>query len=279
MSDLPAATRIAPTPSGYLHRGNAVNFLLVRWLADAIDATVRLRIDDMDVDRYRQEYVQDVFEVLHWLGIDWQGGPVDVNDFQESHSLGARTHLYRDEAARLQAAGFAYACTCSRRHGGGQCVQDCRSRQPPLTPGQSALRLAIAPGTTIEVDGTAIDLVRELGDPVLWRRDDRVSYHLASVIEDRDQGITHVIRGEDLRVCSALHLHLAELLGSTTEITYRHHPLLVDERGVKLSKSQMQRGPLPRTDAVREDIYLRAEVLAQALLRRETGPDQSHPSH
>ncbi|MFM8896894.1 MAG: glutamate--tRNA ligase family protein, partial [Actinomycetales bacterium] len=91
MSSAEATTRFAPTPSGFLHEGNAVNFLLVQRLADALGATVLLRIDDMDVDRLRDEYVEDIFEVLHWLGLQWQAGPIDAADLRDRCSLRART--------------------------------------------------------------------------------------------------------------------------------------------------------------------------------------------
>lgn len=271
MSEAQAITRIAPTPSGYLHEGNAVNFLLVRRLADALNARVLLRIDDMDADRMRPEYVEDVFDVLAWLGVRWEAGPIDAADFDSRFSLRARRESYRRQAGTLMAAGHAYVCTCSRRLGAGRCVQGCRAMQHDLVPGFSALRLAIDPGTVMQVDGTDIDLHHELGDPVLWRRDDHVAYHLASVIEDRDHGITHVVRGEDLRVSSALHAHLGPLVGARTSVRFKHHPLVVDAQGIKLSKSQLRTGPMPRTAAQRARIENIAERLAESIIEDVAG--------
>lgn len=262
MSSAEAITRFAPTPSGFLHEGNAVNFLLVQRLADALGATVLLRIDDMDVDRLRDEYVEDIFEVLHWLGLQWQAGPIDAADLRDRCSLRARTVDYRRQALALVGSGHAYACTCSRRIGAGLCVQQCRERGVELIPGHSALRLALEPGTIVDIDGHSFDLHRELGHPVLWRRDDTVAYHLASVIEDRDHAVTHVVRGEDLRLASALHAHLAGLLGSPSPVRYRHHRLVVDVHGRKLSKSQLRTGPMPRTQRQRERIEALAEEIA-----------------
>lgn len=277
MSNAQAITRIAPTPSGYLHEGNAVNFMLVSWLADAVGASMLLRIDDMDADRIRPEYVEDIFEVLNWLGIRWQVGPGDPADFHARFSLRARRESYRLQARALMAAGLAYACTCSRRQGAGRCVQQCRSSQLELTPGSTALRLAIEPGTMVKVDGREIDLYGELGDPVLWRRDDQVAYHLANVVEDTEQGITHVVRGEDLVVSSALHAHLARLTGAGTPVQYRHHRLVVDERGMKLSKSQLRTGPMPRTQAQRTRIEGLAEGMWAEMSERGISGETERP--
>jgi glutamyl/glutaminyl-tRNA synthetase len=267
MSEIQAITRLAPTPSGYLHEGNAVNFLLVRRLADAVGARVLLRIDDMDAERMRPAYVEDVFEVLHWLGIRWDDGPIDAMDFDSRFSLRARHEAYRLQAGTLMTAGHAYACICSRRQGAGRCVRDCRTSQHDLVPGISALRLAIEPGTLVQLDGRWIDLHHEIGDPVIWRRDDHVAYHLASVIEDRDHEVTHVVRGEDLRASSALHAYLGPILGARTPVQYLHHPLVVDADGNKLSKSQLRTGPMPRTTAKRASIEDIAEGLVDAILR------------
>ena len=262
MPPTPARTRIAPTPSGYLHEGNAVNILLVRWLADDLGASVALRIDDLDPDRCRPAYVQDVFEVLTWLEVAWDSGPVDADDFHAHHSLQGRQQAYWTEAMRLVGSGHAYACTCSRREGSGSCVADCRLQGHALQSGHSALRLAIPPGTVIEVDGTAIDLRADMGDPIIWRRDGLAAYHLASVIEDRDHGITHVVRGEDLRSSSALHVYLGGLIGIDGSVDYRHHPLVEDIDGRKLSKSQLRTGPMPRTEQMRDRVHAAASRLA-----------------
>ena len=255
-------TRIAPTPSGYLHEGNAVNILLVRWLADMLGASVVLRIDDMDPDRCRPEYVHDIFDVLAWLEIPWDEGPADPEDFSTRFSLQARQRAYWVEAAQLTESGHAFVCTCSRREGSGSCIAGCREQRHALATGASALRLVIPPGTVIEVDGIGIDLQAELGEPVLWRREGIAAYHLASVVEDRDHGITHVVRGEDLRASSALHAYLAPLVAPDQTIAYLHHPLIFDAGGHKLSKSQLRNGPMPRTSHARDRIHQAALKMA-----------------
>lgn len=264
----PATTRLAPTPSGYLHAGNAVNFLLVRWLADDLGARVALRIDDLDADRSRPAYVDDIFAVLDWLGIAWDEGPSCAADLSARFSLELRRDAHRAAAQQLLEIGQAYPCACSRRDGGGQrCVAGCRAAVLPWRTGQTALRLHVPAGTTAFVDGHAIDLPADVGDPILWRRDGHASYHLANVVEDQRLQVTHVVRGADLRESSALHVHLAHLLEAraVAEATYLHHPLIADATGAKLSKSQLRAGPMDRTRAQKEEILGRAQELAPTI--------------
>ena len=119
-------TRFAPTPSGYLHLGNAVNAQLVAWLALSADGEIRLRIDDMDAPRSRGEYVEDIFNTLAWLEIDWKGGPTDSEDFLQRHSMRGRTEHYRAELEQARGRGLeVYACTCSRSQLRGPPVGGC----------------------------------------------------------------------------------------------------------------------------------------------------------
>jgi glutamyl-tRNA synthetase len=247
-------TRFAPTPSGYLHVGNAVNAQLVAWLAIANTGVVALRIDDMDAARYRPEYVDDVFDVLGWLGVEWQLGPTSSADFEAHHSLRRRTEYYRSELRAAADRGLElYACRCSRRQltgpPTGGCPGGCREAGHPYVVGMSAIRAHVP-----------VDVCPEIGDVVLWRRDDLPAYHLASVIEDRDLGVTHVVRGDDLRPSTAIQLHLARYLDAAafTAASIVHHPLLTDAAGAKLSKSVLQSGPLHRTPELRDAVVERA---------------------
>lgn len=246
-----AITRLAPTPSGFLHEGNAVNFLLVSALAHRAGASVVLRIDDTDSRRYRTEYVEDIFAVLDWLQIDWHSGPRSPADFERDFSQRHRTDYYRSALDGAVAQGLeVFACRCSRSQvraaGVSGCVGDCRRADFPLVPGESALR-ADTP----------------TGDVVLWRRDDLPAYHLVSIIEDRDCGTTHVVRGEDLRPSTDIQVHLAPHLGATrfAEATFVHHRLVLGQDGTKLSKSQLAAGPLERS----EETLDRIRALASAL--------------
>lgn len=239
-------TRIAPTPSGFLHEGNRANISLIATLADEWGADIALRIDDSDASRYRREYVDDIFATLGALGVSWAIGPRDTDDFEAAWSQRAKTAYYRQALQDALEAGLpAYACACTRSTqrgiATGGCVGGCRALGLPLTPGQSSLRIAVAPGTLIAVGDQSVDIAQEMGDAVLWRRDDLPAYQLVSVIEDRDLAVTHIVRGEDLLASTAFQLHIAPWFEAwgITAATYVHHPLVLNERGIKLSKSTL----------------------------------------
>ena len=225
-------TRFAPTPSGYLHLGNAVHLRLLGMMAEREGWLIRLRIDDLDSDRVRPEYVADILDMIAWLGIPISGEPRRQSDHREDYAR-ARD-LLRDQGA--------YVCACSRtawsQHRGPGCPAGCTGLE--LQAGATTLR---------------IDLGGE--DVVLWRREGIPAYHLASVVDDDAMGITHILRGADLRESTQLQRLLsARLPGSGfAGIEVRHHALLTDSSGAKFSKSAgAQASPLPRTDEVREEI-------------------------
>ena len=261
-------TRIAPTPSGYLHPGNAANFLLVRWLADEVGADVILRIDDIDIERTRPAYLDDIFAVLDWLGIAWDLGPTDANDFSAHYALPTTLAYLEAERDRLIATGQTYVCRCSRtdlvRAGSRRCVRGCAEEDLDLVTGSTALRLHVPDGTSIHIGDVRIDVAATAGDPIMWRRDGLPAYHLASVVADRDLGVTHVVRGADLLESTALQLHLAPLLGADALVnaTWLHHGLLTDNAGEKLSKSTNASGePIARTPDMRDRIHALAVEL------------------
>ncbi len=266
-------TRIAPTPSGFLHPGNAVNFLLTQWLARQHRGRLLLRIDDLDAARVREEYLADIFRVLQWLDIAIDGGPSGVAEFRRDYSLGHRTGAYRRAVAQLRSSGaHVYACRCSRRdlagHAAGYYPGTCRTAALPERPGETALRIAVAHPTLVDVAGEAIDVAGVLGDFALWRRDDVPAYQLASVVEDRDLGVNAVVRGRDLLASTGAQLVLAPLLGADDFVAadFRHHPLMTDPQGRKLSKSAGPRGASMAGDAaLREAIWASAARLAPAI--------------
>ena len=245
-------TRIAPTPSGFIHEGNRLNFRLTSDLAMSVGATLALRIDDADAPRYRRAYVDDIFATLQAMGIEWQVGPRDTDDFESHWSQQDRTDYYRAELEEAINRGLdVYACACSRAEqrvtATGGCVGGCRRRDRALTPNETALRVAVNSDTVVMVGGTRVDLATAMGDFVIWRRDDLPSYHLVSVVEDRDLGVTHIVRGEDLVASSAAQVHVAPWLAADTvrEATYVHHGLMTDSSGSKLSKSTLTHGGNP----------------------------------
>ncbi|PPK88100.1 glutamyl-tRNA synthetase/glutamyl-Q tRNA(Asp) synthetase [Neolewinella xylanilytica] len=227
--------RIAPTPSGYLHPGNAANFAANALLADG--GPLLLRIDDLDRERFRPEYLEDVFEVLHWLGIDWTHGPKDATDFERHWSQEYRMTLYLEalEELRTRAPAQVFACPCSRKElADGVHVHGC-------------LRGSIAfnrPAVAWRVDTRGTILHESMPWFAVRKKDGRPSYQLACTVDDLHFGITECARGEDLRDSTAAQALLSDLLGYPPlleRIRFVHHPLIL-EGGEKLSKSQGSRG-------------------------------------
>ncbi len=228
-------TRIAPTPSGFLHEGNLLNFLLTARLADTVGAEITLRIDDMDVFRLRREYVEDIFRCLHWLGIEWQHGPRSIAEYEAMPSIEERADHYYDVLESMADAGLpVFTCACSRRELGrdARCERGCRDRDLELIAGETALR--------VRLPESAQDVTDAMGDFVVWRREDVPSYQLASVIDDHEMAMTHIMRGEDLRDSTLAQRYLAGFLPDSPFLRadIRHHPLIVGRDGAKLSKSQ-----------------------------------------
>ncbi len=253
-------TRLAPTPSGFVHEGNLVNFLVIARLAATFDATVALRIDDIDHLRVRDAYVEDIFRVLACLDIPWTDGPQSTDDMTQ-WSQRERLHLYQQAREELWMTGLAYHCTCSRTqrnaYTGDSCPGDCRYSDVPFEAGRTATRL--------HLDGVP--------DPIIWRRDDLPAYHLTSVVDDHDGLINLVVRGEDLEAATDVQRFISKALPGNTfhEALVVHHPLVTSE-GRKLSKSAGARSsPLPCSDDVRaavSEVAAKYSASAQAVLRR-----------
>jgi glutamyl/glutaminyl-tRNA synthetase len=231
-SGLPEAPRLrlAPTPSGFLHAGNALNFILNALLARARPGgRLLLRIDDLDADRKRPEYVQDVFDTLRWLDISWDEGPVNAADFEKNWSQHTRIALYEQVLARLRETGLLFACSKSRR------ALAPFGHVYPVEFREQGLSLD-APNVAWRIK-TPADF--PLPDFIVRRRDGIPAYQLASVVDDLHFGITHVVRGEDLAASTRAQQFLAECLGESrfSKIQFLHHPLLLNDSGEKLSKS------------------------------------------
>jgi glutamyl-tRNA synthetase len=239
--------RIAPTPSGYLHLGNAFSFLLARRLADKNGDKLLLRIDDLDSERIRQEYVDDIFESLDWLGIRWETGPKDADDFRRHWSQHIRMEEYRKVIAGLISEKKVFACRCTRKTipSSGTYPGTCENLDIPYDTVDTALRIRVPSSAEIlfndACSGTErIALGNCLGSFIIRRRDGVPAYQLASLVDDRLFGVTYVVRGRDLLESTAAQLFLAGALGYDHFCTNRflHHELLPDENGMKLSKSE-----------------------------------------
>ncbi len=258
-------TRYAPTPSGYLHLGNAVHFTLTAALAQENGADIMLRIDDVDRARYRREYLEDIFDMLTWLEIPWTLGPRTSAEMP-TWSQESRLPLYRRAFDVLVDSGRAYSCTCTRpqwqNYGGDDCPGLCRSR----------------PRTTRSIDGAWRLHLPEAPDPIVWRRDGLPAYHLTSVVDDDHFGVNFVVRGADLRQSTSIQRALSALLPGSLfhKALVSHHGLITDSSGSKLSKSAGALArPLTRTRQMRERIQQMADNLRATLT---TDRPRSHGS-
>ncbi|MDX2285789.1 MAG: glutamate--tRNA ligase family protein [Bacteroidia bacterium] len=235
-------TRIAPTPSGFLHPGNLLNALLAWLMARSAGGTVRLRIDDLDAPRARPEYVEDIFRTLDWMGLDWDLGPQTVEEHLRSASQQHRLPLYEALLRQLTDAGApVYACACSRRELALRPCP-CRAQGWPLDRPDTAWRLHTPPDARAAWQDLALGpvsaaLAEAMPDFVIRRRDGLPAYQIASLADDLSYGTTLVVRGQDLLSSTAAQLWLSACLGQAWQPAWLHHPLLRGLEGEKLSKS------------------------------------------
>ena len=286
----PPVFRFAPSPNGFLHLGHALSALLNFDMARAAGGRLLLRMEDIDRTRCRPEFEAAIYQDLAWLGIEWEE-PVRR---QSEHFSDYQAALDKLRAMRLTFPSFESRAEIAHR------VSDRESharwpRDPdgaPLYPGTARLmgeqereaRIASGEAYAIRLDMTAardwagplhfteagagpggesgeIAVEPELwGDVILGRKDIPTSYHLSVVIDDALQGVTHVVRGHDLFWSTAVHRLLQSLLDLPVPV-YRHHRLILDGDGRKLSKSTHATG-------LRE---LRAQGMTPADIRRLAG--------
>lgn len=238
--------RIAPTPSGYLHIGNAMSFVYTANLAKDANAGLLLRIDDMDSERIRPAYVQDIFDTLHFLQLQPTAGPANPEELKTKYTQQNRITLYEQALQALTTTGLVYACSCSRKaleQQGGHCT--CNGAVTNLLAEKNmALRIKVQPGTIIHFTDTllgavTVDLHQAAGSFVVRRKDGIPAYQLVSLCDDIFFGVTHIVRGQDLLYSTAMQLYLAEVLQYTSFLNtiFYHHPVITDHTGEKLSKS------------------------------------------
>ena len=241
MGAAPARTRIAPTPSGFLHAGNAINFLLTQAIAQREGASILLRIDDLDAERMRPDYVEDIFASLAWLGIPWNDGPRSIGDLEQRWSQRLRVPRYNALIDRLAEARVLYACTCSRKQV-GTCPH--RDLDLPMDTPDATWRLRIPDGSTVDLlrwphGAVRLQVDDLISDPVIRQRTGMPAYQVASLADDLDHGIGLVVRGMDLLPSTACQLYMAHVLGEEGFLRVRcvHHALVTDDHGAKLAKS------------------------------------------
>lgn len=244
--------RYAPSPSGYLHIGNAFTALMAWLQTRQAGGVFVLRMEDIDAARCRPEYAKAIMDDLRWLGLDWDEGP-DTGGPHGPYVQSERISLYSAALRRLQDVGKLYPCTCTRAqlkaiasapHGigseGPSYPGICRGKRldaATLTD-RYALRFMLPDEPVAFLDGVFGERVFPAGsggDFVVKRSDSLFAYQLAVAVDDAEMGITDVLRGEDLLDSTPRQIFLLRALGHPVP-RYAHVPLLVGEDGHRLAK-------------------------------------------
>jgi glutamyl/glutaminyl-tRNA synthetase len=256
MTSAPYRGRIAPTPTGMLHRGHGRTFWIAAERAKRADGQLLLRVEDLDQARCRAEYTAGMIADLQWLGITWDEGP-DVGGTFVPYTQSQRGTWYREVWRQLHATGLIYPSPHSRKdvQAALQAPHETDDYEPifpaelrpPVGTGSAAAepgdvnwRFRVPDGREIAFhDGRCGEVRRvvgrDFGDFLVWRKDGLPSYELAVVADDHAMGITEVVRGEDLLTSTARQLLLYEALGWTPPAWY-HTALVLDESGQRLAK-------------------------------------------
>ncbi|MBR6832465.1 MAG: hypothetical protein IKM81_03590 [Fibrobacter sp.] len=248
---MPGIIRFAPSPTGFLHEGHLLSALYVWAAAKKWDLKIHLRIEDHDQGRARKEYIDGIREDLAWLGFKY-----DSESIQSSHF-----NFFQNVLDKLTAKGFVYPCTCSRKQlqsenpisETGEVIYQgkCRTQTAPCSEPHS-LRIVIPDKVINWHDERLGDFSenpkKQCGDFPIRDRDGFWTYQFAVCIDDLTEGITHIVRGEDIRNSTARQIALSQLISDTcqgdlpipayTRPLYLHHPLIVDSSGKKLSKRE-----------------------------------------
>ncbi len=248
-------TRFAPSPTGHLHLGHAYAAKVAHDFARGAGGRFLLRFEDIDHTRVREEFYGAIEFDLRWLGLDWDGPALRQLE---------RVEAYATALEQLRQLGAAYPCFCTRReieeeiarmtgapHGPEGALYPGTCRRMPVEERRARLSAGALPAWRLDATRAAsvvgplefTDLRHGvhrvdpalLGDVVLARKDIGTSYHLAVVVDDAFQQITHVTRGEDLLPSTHVHRLLQALLGLPEPI-YLHHELVTDDQGIRLAK-------------------------------------------
>ena len=268
-----ALFRFAPSPNGYLHLGHAYSAVLNNRMAEEAGGRLLLRIEDIDATRCRPEYEAAIFEDLRWLGLSWEELVRRQSEHLTAYAdalarLAGRGLIYPSFESRTEIASLVAA---REREGPWPRDPDGAPLYPgtakTLTPQERKLRMAAGDPYALRLDmaaalaaggpaplawtetgagpggetGLILADPSQWGDVVLARKDIPTSYHLSVVVDDALQGITHVVRGQDLFAATSLH-RLLQILLVLPEPIYHHHRLILDGEGRKLSKSTRATG-------------------------------------
>ncbi|MFM9850185.1 MAG: tRNA glutamyl-Q(34) synthetase GluQRS [Hyphomicrobiaceae bacterium] len=292
-SETQPVLRFAPSPNGPLHLGHAYSALLAFDTARRLGGRFLLRIEDIDPGRSREEFVEGIYDDLRWLGLEWEMPVLRQSRHVED---------YVAAAMRLEAMGVLYRCFATRAEiaaAQAACPRPLDPEGAPVYPGLHktlsagdaerrigagepfAMRIDVEKAVALaqaKLGGAPLEFVewdahlqphrvaadpQRWGDVVIQRKDVPTSYHLSVVVDDSRQGITHVVRGQDLYAATDIH-RLLQVLLDLPEPVYRHHRLIADASGQKLAKSAGAPGLKD----------LRAQGLSVEDIRRLVGMDR-----
>ncbi|MFN4971798.1 MAG: glutamate--tRNA ligase family protein [Bacteroidota bacterium] len=243
-------SRLAPTPSGFLHIGNIFNFVLARLETDRLGGTLLLRIDDADSSRVRESYTEDVFTTLNQLGLRYDEGAKNITDFKSNYSQFLRKKHYDTLLDKLARSGFLFACNCSRS-------DLLKNPEHTVCKQQSVAEFTNGYAWRLNTESAGIVTVNDYQSglhpvgvhvatpyPVMRKKDGFAAYTVCSLSDDVNYGINLIVRGLDLMSQTALQLYVAKLCGisSFADTRFFHHRLLSDAAGNKLSKSAGAQG-------------------------------------
>lgn len=250
MNASPLVGRLAPSPTGLLHVGHARSFLLAWWSVRSRGGRVVLRLEDLDADRVKEGMIEATLRDLEWLGLDWDGEPVVQSDRAPEHARALE---------RLLAEGRAYPCVCTRKEielarsaphageAGARYPGTCRGRFASLEEAERATGRPAAVRFRVPEDEARVSfrdalagpfevyVARDVGDFPIARKSGEAAYQLAVVVDDALDGVTEVLRGDDLLPSTAQQLLLQRALGLPHPV-WLHVPLVVDEAGRRLAK-------------------------------------------
>ncbi|MCX8228832.1 MAG: tRNA glutamyl-Q(34) synthetase GluQRS [Planctomycetota bacterium] len=237
--------RLAPSPTGVLHLGNARSFVLAWLQARSQNGTLILRVEDLDGPRIQEDSWQKCVEDLKWLGLDWDEGPYFQRD---------RPGFYEAAFEKLKEGGWIYPCTCTRKDVALAASAPHLEEEGPIYPGtcrqkpwsriqetsEVSWRFAVPPSCTLEVpdlflESRSWNVDIELGDFIVWKKNKSPAYQLAVVMDDAAQGVTHVLRGDDLFPSAARQMMLYQALQLSVP-AFAHVPLVVGNDGRRLAK-------------------------------------------
>ena len=275
--------RFAPSPTGYLHEGHLLSALFVWAAAKKWDLKIHLRIEDHDQGRARKEYIESIYEDLDWLGFKYDSQSIQSDRFE----------IYQKVLNHLNEKGLVYPCTCSRKQllaenprsetgeviYQGKCfhaiASDEQRREAIQNGVPHSLRIVIPNKVINWHDERLGDFAEnpklQCGDFPIQDRDGYWTYQFAVCIDDLAQGITHIVRGEDILNSTARQIALSQIIAESctgdaslafppyVRPLYLHHPLIVDAAGKKLSKRE-------HAHSIRQD--KEAGITPEALLGR-----------